>query len=343
MVDTIKHKGSYKLPAKNIAYLLYHVAKSEIYDPDLFAGFEGVYREVTSTKMTARHAMGGVYGYYRSNQGTHYGVDYWEGHLATNSATLHVQDIVELCEAFSYNRTLPRDHFRQKLTEVHKPVLLKQWKDEATYHQRLLFKMCKYFHELEYYDEELWTLLAKDIEQKLRINNMTFFTTFYECLTAINSDPKNPLFKKMDAALKKLTEKHYTADRQWRYSLEDGGHMRPWDELVANRERADLSQYLIKKAPIDQSVLEQAKAVEKKLKRLRMAKLSKDLFDEIIDEMLKEKKSLMEMMAELDVDEQAIFDAQERLAKKSTQAAVQKAPAAAKPAAAEAKKAAAKK
>lgn len=73
-----------------------------------------------------------------------------------------------------------------------------------------------------------------------------------------------------------------------------------------------------------------------------MAKLSKDLFDEIIDEMLKEKKSLMEMMAELDVDEQAIFDAQERLAKKSTQAAVQKAPAAAKPAP-EAKKAAAKK
>ena len=134
MVDHIKDKGSYKLPAKNIAYLLYHVAKSEIYDPDLFAGFENIYREVTSTRMTARHAMGGVYGYYRSNQGTRYGVDYWEEHLLKNSQTLHAQDIVELCEAFSYNRTLPRDHFRQKLTEVHKPVLLSLWKDEATYH-----------------------------------------------------------------------------------------------------------------------------------------------------------------------------------------------------------------
>jgi len=40
-----------------------------------------------------------------------------------------------------------------------------------------------------------------------------------------------------------------------------------------------------------------------------MAKLSKDLFDEIVEEMLKEKRSLMEMMAELDVDDQAIFDA----------------------------------
>ena len=49
-----------------------------------------------------------------------------------------------------------------------------------------------------------------------------------------------------------------------------------------------------------------------------MAKLSKELFDEITEEMLKEKRSLMEMMAELDVDDQAIFDAQERIAKRNT-------------------------
>jgi hypothetical protein len=113
----------------------------------------------------------------------------------------------------------------------------------------------------------------------------------------------------LDAPLKKLTEKHYTQDRQWRYTLEDGGRMRTWRELVARREEPQLSDYLIKKAEIDQNVLEQAKAVEKRLKRLRMAKLSKDLFDEIVDEMLKEKRSLMEMMAELDVDDQAIYDA----------------------------------
>ena len=71
---------------------------------------------------------------------------------------------------------------------------------------------------------------------------------------------------------------------------------------------------------MDQKVLEQAKAVEKRLKRLRMAKLSKDLFDEIVEEMVKEKRSLMEMMAELDVDDQAIYDAQERIAKRNTNA-----------------------
>lgn len=150
--------------------------------------------------------MGGLYGYYRSNQGTQFGVDYWEEHLQKNSQGLHVQDITELCDGFALNRTIPREHFRRKLTEVHKPVLLAKWKDEATYHQRLLFQLCRSFHSLEYYDEELWSLLVKDIETKLRINNIEFFKTFYETLYAINQDPKNPFFKKLDAPLKKLTD-----------------------------------------------------------------------------------------------------------------------------------------
>lgn len=122
--------------------------------------------------------MGGVYGYYRSNQGTKFGVDFWEDHLQKVSAHLHIQDIAELAEGFSLNRTLSREHFRQKLNDVHKPVLMAKWK-EATYHQRLLYKLCKHFHELGYYDEELWTLLLKDVETKLRINNLEFFSTFY--------------------------------------------------------------------------------------------------------------------------------------------------------------------
>lgn len=57
----------YKLPLRNVAYVLYHVAKSEIYDPALFESFENSYREISSTDMASRQAMGGVYGYYRSN------------------------------------------------------------------------------------------------------------------------------------------------------------------------------------------------------------------------------------------------------------------------------------
>jgi len=49
------------------------------------------------------------------------------------------------------------------------------------------------------------------------------------------------------------------------------------------------------------------------MKRLRMAKYSEDLFDEIVIEMMKEKRSLMEMMAELDVDDEKIYESQQRI------------------------------
>lgn len=52
------------------------------------------------------------------------------------------------------------------------------------------------------------------------------------------------------------------------------------------------------------------------MKRLRMAKYSLELFDEIIIEMMREKRSMLEMMAELDVDDEKIIDAQSRIATK---------------------------
>ena len=47
-----------------------------------------------------------------------------------------------------------------------------------------------------------------------------------------------------------------------------------------------------------------------------MAKYSNDLFDEIIQEMMREKKTIMEMMAELDCDDSNIYSSQTRIAKK---------------------------
>jgi c-di-AMP phosphodiesterase-like protein len=60
----------------------------------------------------------------------------------------------------------------------------------------------------------------------------------------------------------------------------------------------------MKRADIDNSILELAKDAERKLKRLKMAKFSIDLFDEIISEMMRDKKTIMEMLAELDCDEE---------------------------------------
>jgi hypothetical protein len=64
------------------------------------------------------------------------------------------------------------------------------------------------------------------------------------------------------------------------------------------------------KGAVDQTLITRAIEAEKKMKRLRMAKYSTELFDEIVTEMMKEKRTLMEMMAELDVDDEKIVESQ---------------------------------
>lgn len=74
------------------------------------------------------------------------------------------------------------------------------------------------------------------------------------------------------------------------------------------------------KGAVDQTLITRAIEAEKKMKRLRMAKYSTELFDEIVTEMMKEKRTLMEMMAELDVDDEKIVESQQRITNARLQA-----------------------
>ena len=78
-----------------------------------------------------------------------------------------------------------------------------------------------------------------------------------------------------------------------------------------------MEQYAQNKAATDQRIIIQAREAEKKLKRLKMAKYSIELLDEIIEEMMRERKTVMEMMAELDVDENMVYASQTRIAKRT--------------------------
>lgn len=60
-----------------------------------------------------------------------------------------------------------------------------------------------------------------------------------------------------------------------------------------------------------------AREAEKKIKRLKMAKYSHELFDEIVSEMMRGKKTILEMMAELDASEADIYTSQTRIAKRT--------------------------
>lgn len=61
------------------------------------------------------------------------------------------------------SESFPTSYITKKIDEVYKPVLLQKWKAEATYHQRLMYKLVKEFDFIGYYDEELWMKIATDV------------------------------------------------------------------------------------------------------------------------------------------------------------------------------------
>ena len=134
-----------------------------------------------------------------------------------------------------------------------------------------------------------------------------------------NTDPKSQFFKKLDGNIAQFKEKHYNVDREWRYNFDDG-KMRTLQELIDRRETAQIDDMSSGKGAVDQTLITRAIDAEKKMKRLRMAKYSTELFDEIITEMMKEKRTLMEMMAELDVDDEKIVESQQRITNQRLQA-----------------------
>jgi hypothetical protein len=84
-------------------------------------------------------------------------------------------------------------------------------------------------------------------------------------------------------------------------------------ELIARREVSKKDDFIISRGKIDQTLVQRAQDAERKMKRLRMAKYSVELFDEIVAEMMKGKRTIMEMMADLDVDDEQILQAQQRI------------------------------
>jgi len=127
-------------------------------------------------------------------------------------------------------------------------------------------------------------------------------------LDRLNKDPKGPFFQKLDENLTKYKEKHYTANRLWRYNW-DAVKWRTIDEIIERREDAKPDDSVSKRGPTDVTLINRAQLAERRLKRLRMAKYSQELFDEIVIEFMREKRTILEMCAELDCDEEDITDA----------------------------------
>ena len=61
-----------------------------IYDPLIYEKFEASLRIVEKKNVCARHAYGALVAYYKTNQGTRFGIDYWQAVLEDEIETLHV-------------------------------------------------------------------------------------------------------------------------------------------------------------------------------------------------------------------------------------------------------------
>ena len=125
-----------------------------------------------------------------------------------------------------------------------------------------------------------------------------------------DGSPYSHLKGKFDKSMESMLERHYYSqeNRVWKYDVETRD-LRPYQDLIARREENtyDEERNIRNWNEVDESTIITAREAEKKLKRLTMAKYSLELFDEIIGEMMREKKTILEMMAELDCGETEIY------------------------------------
>ena len=111
-----------------MAFILYNMQVTGIYDPSIFEFFEKEYRTTSSKNMSGRSAFGALWAYYKSNQGTLYGIDFWTAKVQDDIKDIRVQEVSRLLEAFRDNRQLPRSHIKELLnTHFKKQVILPFW------------------------------------------------------------------------------------------------------------------------------------------------------------------------------------------------------------------------
>jgi hypothetical protein len=130
--------------------------------------------------MFSRYALGAVVGYWKTNCGSAWALKYYEQFLLKDAKGLHVQEVVELCQAFRWNRTHHRDHLRSMLHNHFKEPIVAKWRAEVEYNQRVLYNLMVEFEHINYEDEEIHKLMFTTICRKKRINNLTFFSYFHK-------------------------------------------------------------------------------------------------------------------------------------------------------------------
>jgi len=103
-IDHCHDQRRYNVPLNKMAYILYNMAVADIFDPLVYEKFESHYSTTSNKHMSGRFAFGALWAYYKSNQGSLYGVDFWTSVLQDHVSDMRVHEVTRLLEAFSENR-----------------------------------------------------------------------------------------------------------------------------------------------------------------------------------------------------------------------------------------------
>ena len=109
---------------------------------------------------------------------------------------------------------MTRDHFRQQLTTVYKPILMNDGSNpretgQLRFSKPYITRIIKAMHELDYQDEEIWDKVLGYLEEKKKLSTIMQFVTIWECLVDINTNPRHTKYGKLDNLLVILKKKHY--------------------------------------------------------------------------------------------------------------------------------------
>ena len=302
----------YDVPLRNIAFVLYHAAKQHIDDKLLYKRFEEVYPSLRSTKIQSREAYGGLWGCYTSGLASDYGRKFWEGQIEKLAYGLSAREIWDLVEAHNLNKTLDPLNLKDQIDRLYKKRLLEVWDSQVLYNQRVMMTLITEFLKVKYYDEELLKKLVWSINSKNRIQNLEFFSKFHNAFHEINDNPKTTLYKKLDKDIQDFENKFSTRDFKWRYSIKDK-RIRPHKELVARREDAKWESFTMSLTTDERSERERQR-IDKE-QQLKNAVHNEELFIQVVQKMMNEGKTTIEMMVYLDVREEDIINAQSIISK----------------------------
>ena len=118
-----------------------------------------------------------------------------------------------------------------------------------------MFDLAKELDALEWYDEEVWTLMVQTAVTKRKINNLHDFSMIHNLIYKVNTarkgHPAAHLNGKFDDRIATLLERHYTADRKWKYNAETRA-LRPMKEMIAKREDSRAEDHALTKSEIDE-------------------------------------------------------------------------------------------